>query len=67
MFMQESIHDYVLAQLKAMTGPHRWRSVADATGISIRTIEKIGYEKSKNPRIKTIGPLYRYFRDRPSA
>lgn len=63
--MQESIHDYVFSQLNAIRG--QWQRVSDDTGISKRTIEKIGYGKSKNPRIKTIGPLYRYFRDRPSA
>jgi transcriptional regulator with XRE-family HTH domain len=57
--MTTSIHDYVVGQLQSAKG--RWSEVAEATGISKRTIEKIARRETENPGVKHIEALAAYF------
>ena len=60
--MADSIYQYVLDQLQATKGD--WPSVAEETGISLRTIEKIARREVEDPGVSRIEILARYFRDR---
>jgi hypothetical protein len=53
------IYDYVTERLDASRG--RWTDVAQATGISPRTIEKIGYRVVKDPGVKVTQRLAEHF------
>lgn len=59
--MSESIYQYVLDQLSLTKGS--WPSVAEATGISHRTIEKIARQETKDPGVSHIEKLAGYFRE----
>lgn len=61
----ESLHDYVLARLQATKG--RWPSVAEKSGVSIRTLSKVARREVQYPRINTLEKLARYFREAESA
>lgn len=61
--MSESIYDYVLEQLQLRK--RNWGTVANDTGISKRTIEKIAYRTVKDPGVHKIEKLAAYFRARP--
>lgn len=63
--MHESIHDYVVDQLQAAKG--QWSRVAEDTGMSKRTIEKIARREFKDPAVSFIERLNRYFREREAA
>ena len=56
----ESMLQFVLVQLGATRG--QWDKVAAGSGVSERTIEKIGYGTVTNPRVKTVEQLARYFK-----
>jgi len=58
--MQESIYQYVLDQLQAAKG--QWSRVADESGVSKRTIEKIARREIKDPGVSNIETLAAYFR-----
>lgn len=60
--MTDSIYQYVLAQLEHAKG--NWPEVAEGTGISRRTIEKIARREVKNPGVTHIETLAGYFRNR---
>jgi transcriptional regulator with XRE-family HTH domain len=64
--MSDSIHQYVLDQLRA-SRPY-WESVAKGSGVSIRTIEKISSREIEFPRVDKVEKLARYFRkqERPA-
>jgi hypothetical protein len=55
-----SDYQYVLDQLSRTKG--RWPSIAQATGVPYRTLEKIGRQESKNPGVNHIEKLAGYFR-----
>jgi len=61
--MTESIYEYVLTELQESKGA--WTSVAEETGISKRTIEKIARREVQNPGVSYIEKLATYFRQRP--
>lgn len=63
--MNESLHEYVIAQLESVKGT--WPTVAAQTGISVRTIEKIGRRIVKNPGVSYIERLATYFREQTPA
>jgi len=66
--MSESIYAYVLSELEAAKG--RWPQVAEETGLSRRTIEKIARREVADPGVSRIEILARYFREhehRPPA
>lgn len=60
--MSESIYQYVLDQLNQVKGT--WPSVAEATGIPHRTLEKIARQETKDPGVSSIEKLAVYFRGR---
>jgi transcriptional regulator with XRE-family HTH domain len=52
---------YVLAELKARKGS--WPEVAAGSGVPRRTIEKIASEQTKNPGVRHVERLAKYFRE----
>ncbi len=58
--MTESIYQYVLDKLQGAKG--EWPAVAEATGMSRRTIEKIARREVKDPGVSHIEKLAGYFR-----
>ena len=58
--MTDSIYEYVLAQLELAKG--KWSEVADGTGMSKRTIEKIARREIEDPGVSHIEKLATYFR-----
>lgn len=61
--MTDSLFDYVFQQLQRWRG--NWDQVAAGSGVSLRTIEKIGYGTATNPRVRTVEPLAKFFRSNP--
>lgn len=59
--MEESQRDFVISELGKAKG--HWPKVAEGSGVSKRTIEKIARKEIKNPRVHHIEQLYRYFRN----
>ena len=62
--MSESIYAYVLEQLQRHKG--RWPEIAEDTGISMRTLEKIARREVKDPGVSRIEKLANYFRKQPA-
>jgi hypothetical protein len=60
--MSESIYQFVLDGLQETKG--EWPAVSEATGISIRTIEKIARREVEDPGVSKIEILAAYFRGR---
>jgi hypothetical protein len=56
------MHDYVVDQLQAVKG--NWSRVAEETGISKRTIEKIARREFRDPGVSFIERLNKHFRRR---
>lgn len=63
--MTQSLHEFVLEQLKRSKG--KWPAVAEGSGVSKRTIEKIADETIADPGVSHIEKLARYFRDEAAA
>lgn len=61
----ESIYQFVLRGLEGSKG--QWSAVAEATGVSKRTLEKIARREIKDPGVSHVEKLARYFRERESA
>lgn len=59
--MTESIYEYVLTQLEASKG--QWAAVAEGSGVSKRTLEKIARREVRNPGVSYVEKLARYFRE----
>jgi hypothetical protein len=60
MTSSDSILDYVLAKLQHHKG--KWRLVAEGSGVSRRSIEKIARSEWEDPGVRVIETLARYFR-----
>lgn len=58
--MHESLHEYVLRQLQDAKG--RWSEVAEESGVSKRTLEKIARREIEDPGVSHIEKLAAYFR-----
>jgi len=58
--MEQSLHDFVIAQLHDSKG--KWPLISGATGVSKRTIEKISNGHIKDPGVSHIEKLATYFR-----
>ena len=52
----------VLACVQRMTEPDL-REIAEATGVPYRTLAKIRYGATQDPRVSTIEALRNYFRE----
>src|SRR5687768_11842496 len=59
--MTDSIYAFVLERLESVKG--RWPRVAEESGISLRTIEKIARQEVKDPGVSFIERLAKYFRE----
>lgn len=57
--MNLGMHAYVLAELQAWKG--RWSAVADGSGVSLRTVEKIARKEIKDPGVSHIEKLAGFF------
>lgn len=62
---EESLHEFVVRQLQATKGT--WPAIAEETGVSKRTIEKIASREIQDPGVSHIEKLAGYFRGVPSA
>ncbi len=57
----ESIYAFVMSRLQSTKG--RWREVANGSGVSLRTLEKIARKEIDDPGVSHIEKLAAYFRD----
>lgn len=55
---------YVRARLRAI-GPKGWPPIAKATGKHIRTLHKLAYGDTRNPKLNTIQPIANHLRSLP--
>lgn len=55
----ESQYEFVMGKLQASKG--RWSAVADGSGVSKRTLEKIARKEIQDPGVSHIEKLFRYF------
>lgn len=58
----ESIHEYVLEKLSESR--KEWPAIAEGSGVSIRTIEKIASREIEYPRVDKVEALANYFKQR---
>jgi len=63
--MTDSIYEFVLERLQDSKG--RWPAVAEGSGVSRRTIEKIASGEIQDPGVSHIEKLARYFREQCAA
>lgn len=63
--MNVPMHDYVIAQLEAWKG--RWTAVAEGSGVSKRTLEKIASGEIADPGVSHVQKLHDWFREREKA
>lgn len=63
--MSDSIYAFVLAELAGSKG--KWPLVADGSGVSVRTIQKIASGEIEDPGVSHIEKLAAYFRDQATA
>jgi hypothetical protein len=61
----ESMYERVIANLEAYKG--RWGEVADGSGVSKRTIEKIARKEIQDPGVSHIEALDRWFSEQRAA
>jgi hypothetical protein len=59
----ESIYAFVLTRLAASKG--HWRSVAEGSGVSLRTLEKIARKEIADPGVSNVEKLASYFKKQP--
>lgn len=59
------MHEFVIEGLQTAKGS--WRHIAESTGVSKRTIEKIATREIADPGVSHIERLARYFRDHQTA
>jgi predicted transcriptional regulator len=59
--MEQSLHAFVIAQLHEAKGT--WPMIAEATGMSNRTIQKIASGEIADPGVSHIEKLAGYFRE----
>lgn len=59
------MHAFVISRLHAARG--QWRSIAEATGVSKRTIEKIASGEIEDPGVSHIEKLAGYFREQQKS
>lgn len=62
---EQSLHEFVIAQLQESRG--EWPVIAEATEVSIRTIQKIASRVIKDPGVSHIEKLAAYFREQSAT
>lgn len=70
--MEQSLYDKVTAEVRFVRAELQdrkgtWTAIAEATGISKRTIEKIADETIEQPGLRHLDKLVKYFRQGASA
>ena len=60
--MGQSLHDFVIERLEESKG--EWQSVADGSGVSRRTLEKIARREIADPGVSHIEKLAAFFRQK---
>ena len=63
--MGQSLHEFVIEQLQLSKGT--WPTIAGATGVSNRTIQKIADRTIADPGVSHIERLAAYFRENAAA
>lgn len=63
--MTESLYQFVMDQLQTHKG--RWADIAEGSGVSRRTIEKIARKEIADPGVSHIEKLATYFRNAPTT
>jgi transcriptional regulator with XRE-family HTH domain len=63
--MDRPIYDFVMEELEAAKG--RWGEVADGSGVSRRTLEKIARREINDPGVSHIQKLADYFHEQRRA
>ena len=58
--METNIYDFVMAKLQESKG--RWSKVANGSGVSRRTLEKIARKEIQDPGVSHILKLADYFK-----
>jgi predicted transcriptional regulator len=58
----ESRIESVIRNLRAAM-PKRWPDIAQKSGVPVKTIEKIAYRETKDPRSSTLDALYEHFEE----
>lgn len=58
----ESQYEFVMQQLANAKG--RWPHVAEESGVSIRTLQKIARKEIQDPGVSHIEKLWRYFKSK---
>ncbi len=58
--------DYVRARLLEL-GRSRWESVANETGVPVKTIQRIAYNRKSNPTVNNFLPLLKFFQQTEAA
>lgn len=59
--IMESMYAFVMNRLQGAKG--RWREVANGSGVSLRTLEKIARKEIDDPGVSHIEKLNAYFRN----
>ena len=57
----ESIHEFVIDRLQAAKGG--WPTIAEGSGVPLRTLEKVARRENADPRVGTVEKLARYFHE----
>jgi hypothetical protein len=57
--MSVSIHEQVIERLQQAKGD--WPTLAEQSGVPLRTIEKIARREVENPGVKTVEKLWNHF------
>jgi len=60
LLMETNIYDFVMAKLQESKG--RWARVANGSGVSRRTLEKIARKEIQDPGVSHILKLADYFK-----
>lgn len=63
--MDQPIYDYVLDRLEGHKG--RWAEVAEGSGVSRRTLEKIARREIADPGVSHVQKLFDWFRAQEKA
>lgn len=56
----ESQIDFVVRKLREAM-PRNWQHIADMSGVPYKTLVKVAYKSTKNPRYRTVEALNNYF------
>lgn len=58
--------DFVRSRLREM-GRSQWEGVASATGVPVKTIQRIAYDPESNPTVGNFLPLLKYLQAQVAA